>query len=238
MVLKLNSIKIIMINNNITTSQIELENQQYLTKVFGWMFTGLITTAVVSYYVAIKMQQISSLWFFIAIGLEFFLVYRIVRYVMTMSVNMATASFIFYSALNGFTLSGLFYTYTSESLTTTFLVTASIFGFMAFYGYTTKKDLSGMGNFMYMGLFGIIIASIVNYFLQSSMIYFVTSLIGVIIFTGLTAYDVQKILKMNIIGNAGTEEDTKEAILGALILYLDFINLFIHLIRLLGTRRD
>tara|TARA_B100000700_G_scaffold233411_1_gene258609 strand:- start:125 stop:808 length:684 start_codon:yes stop_codon:yes gene_type:complete len=227
-----------MINNNVTTSQIELENQQYLTKVFGWMFTGLITTAIVSYYVSMSMQFINPLFFFIAIGLEFFLVYRIVRYVMSMSVNMATASFIFYSALNGFTLSGLFHMYTSESLTTTFLITSSIFGFMAFYGYTTKKDLTGMGNFMYMGLFGIIIASIVNIFLKSSMMYFLTSIIGVIVFTGLTAYDVQKILKMNIIGNAGTEEDTKESILGALILYLDFINLFIHLIRLIGTRRD
>ncbi len=227
-----------MINNNITASQIELENQQYLTKVFGWMFTGLITTAIVSHYVASYIQQINPILFFVAIGLEFFLVYRIVRYVMTMTVNMATLSFVLYSALNGFTLSGLFYTYTAESLTTTFLITASIFAFMAFYGYTTKKDLTGMGNFMYMGLFGIIIASIVNFFLQSSMIYYVTSLMGVLIFTGLTAYDVQKILKMNIIGNSGTDEDTKEAILGALILYLDFINLFIHLIRLIGTRRD
>ena len=227
-----------MINNNITASQIELENQQYLTKVFGWMFTGLITTAIVSHYVASYIQQINPILFFVAIGLEFFLVYRIVRYVMTMTVNMATLSFILYSALNGFTLSGLFYTYTAESLTTTFLITSSIFAFMAFYGYTTKKDLTGMGNFMYMGLFGIIIASIVNFFLQSSMIYYVTSLMGVLIFTGLTAYDVQKILKMNIIGNSGTDEDTKEAILGALILYLDFINLFIHLIRLIGTRRD
>ena len=128
--------------------------------------------------------------------------------------------------------------YTSESLTTTFLITSSIFGFMAFYGYTTKRDLTGMGNFMYMGLFGIIIASIVNIFLQSPMMHFITSIIGVIVFTGLTAYDIQKILKMNIIGNAGTEEDTKEAILGALILYLDFINLFISLIRLIGTRRE
>ena len=227
-----------MINNNITASQIELENQQYLTKVFGWMFTGLITTAIVSHYVASYIQQINPILFFVAIGLEFFLVYRIVRYVMSMTVNMATLSFVLYSALNGFTLSGLFYTYTAESLTTTFLITSSIFAFMAFYGYTTKKDLTGMGNFMYMGLFGIIIASIVNFFLQSSMIYYVTSLMGVLIFTGLTAYDVQKILKMNIIGNSGTDEDTKEAILGALILYLDFINLFIHLIRLIGTRRD
>ena len=227
-----------MIKNNITASQIELENQQYLTKVFGWMFTGLITTAIVSHYVASYIQQINPILFFVAIGLEFFLVYRIVRYVMTMTVNMATLSFVLYSALNGFTLSGLFYTYTAESLTTTFLITSSIFAFMAFYGYTTKKDLTGMGNFMYMGLFGIIIASIVNFFLQSSMIYYVTSLMGVLIFTGLTAYDVQKILKMNIIGNSGTDEDTKEAILGALILYLDFINLFIHLIRLIGTRRD
>ena len=138
-----------MMNNNITASQIELENQQYLTKVFGWMFTGLITTAIVSHYVASYIQQINPILFFVAIGLEFFLVYRIVRYVMTMTVNMATLSFVLYSALNGFTLSGLFYTYTAESLTTTFLITSSIFAFMAFYGYTTKKDLTGMGNFMY-----------------------------------------------------------------------------------------
>ena len=122
-----------MINNNVTTSQIELENQQYLTKVFGWMFTGLLTTALVSYYVSINMTSINPILFFIAVGLEFFLVYRIIRYVMSMSVNMATASFIFYSALNGFPLSGLFNMYTSESLTTTFLITSSIFGFMAFY---------------------------------------------------------------------------------------------------------
>ena len=227
-----------MINKNITASTIEIENQEYMTKVFGWMFAGLLSTAIVSYYVSMTITRINPILFFMAVLLEFFLVYRIARYVMSMSVNMATGTFIFYSALNGFTLSGLFHVYTAESLTSTFLVTASIFGFMAFYGYTTKKDLTGMGNFMYMGLFGIIIASLVNWFLNSPMIHFLTSIIGVIVFTGLTAYDVQKILKMNIIGNSGTDEDTKEAILGALILYLDFINLFIMLVRLLGQRRN
>src|SRR5262249_54458163 len=105
------------------------------------------------------------------------------------------------------------------------------------YGYLTKRDLSGLGSFMMMGLFGLIIASVVNLFLRSPMIYWLTTFVGILVFVGLTAYDTQKIKELNVIGNAGTEEDHKEAIHGALILYLDFVNLFLYLLRLLGRRR-
>jgi FtsH-binding integral membrane protein len=127
--------------------------------------------------------------------------------------------------------------YTESSIASTFLVTAGTFAGMSFYGYTTKKDLTSWGSFLFMGLIGIIIASVVNIFLQSSAMYWVITYAGVLIFVGLTAYDTQKIKEMNILGNEGTEEDTKEAIRGALTLYLDFINLFLMLLRIMGTRR-
>ena len=225
-------------SENLSASQIEMEQHAYLIKVFGWMGAGLVTTGLVAAWVAQNIGMINPMLFFGAIILEIILVYRIARYVMTMSVNMATGTFIGYSALNGFTLSGLFMIYTAESLTSTFLIAASLFAFMAVFGYTTKKDLTRMGSFLIMGLFGIIIAMVVNMFIGSSAVSLAVSCLGVVIFTGLTAYDVQRILKMNIIGNSGTDEDTKEAILGALTLYLDFINLFIMLLRLFGTRRN
>ena len=156
---------------------------------------------------------------------------------MQMSASQAMAVFFLYAGLNGITLAPLFLLYTTASLASTFFVTAGMFGAMSFYGYTTKKDLTSWGSFLFMGLIGIIIASVVNIFLQNSMLYWVISYAGVLIFIGLTAYDTQKIKEMNILGNEGTEEDTKEAIRGALKLYLDFINLFIMLLRIMGTRR-
>jgi FtsH-binding integral membrane protein len=120
---------------------------------------------------------------------------------------------------------------------TVFLMTASMFGAMSIYGYTTKQDLTTVGNLCLMGLFGLIIASVVNLFLHNDMTTLVLSWFGVVIFVGLTAYDTQKIKKMNIIGNAGTDEDRKEAISGALTLYLDFINLFLNLLRIFGKGR-
>ena len=224
--------------NNISEYEVEAEQQEYLVKVFGWMGAGLLTTGLVAMWVVQNIGLINPILFFGAVILELILVYRIARHVMTMSVNVATLTFIGYSALNGFTLSGLFMIYTAESLTSTFLIAASLFAFMAVFGYTTKKDLTRMGSFLIMGLFGIIIAMVVNMFIGSSAVSLAVSCLGVVIFTGLTAYDVQRILKMNIIGNSDTDEDTKEAILGALTLYLDFINLFIMLLRLFGTRRS
>ena len=156
---------------------------------------------------------------------------------MQMSAAQATGVFMLYSALTGVTLSFVFLAYTAASLTSTFLVTAGTFGAMSFYGYMTKRDLTAMGSFLFMGLIGIIIASLVNFFLQSPMVYWLGTYAGVLIFVGLTAYDTQKIKEMNILGNEGTEEDTKEAVRGALTLYLDFINLFLMLLRVMGNRR-
>ena len=192
-------------SENLSAAQVEMEQQAYLIKVFGWMGAGLVTTGLVAAWIAQNFGMINPMLFFGAIILEFILVYRIARYVMTMSVNMATGIFIGYSALNGFTLSGLFMIYTAESLTSTFLIAASLFAFMAVFGYTTNKDLTRMGSFLIMGLFGIIIAMVVNMFIGSSAVSLAVSCLGVVIFTGLTAYDVQRILKMNIIGNSGTD---------------------------------
>ena len=140
--------------------------------------------------------------------------------------------------MSGVTLSVIFLIYTRGSIASTFFMTAGMFGLMSAYGYMTKTDLTSMGNFCMMGLLGIILASVVNWFVQSTAVEMATSYLGILIFVGLTAYDTQKIKAMNIIGNAGNDEDSKEAISGALTLYLDFINLFLSLLRATGRRRD
>ncbi len=218
------------------------EQQRFMVRVYNWMTTGLGITGLVAYSVAdtpaltdaIFGNPIIPIVLIIAqIGLVFWLASR----VMQMSAQQATGIFVLYAALTGVTFSVIFLTYTASSITSTFLVTAGTFGAMSFYGYTTKKDLTSWGSFLFMGLVGIIIASVVNIFLQSSAMYWVITYAGVLIFVGLTAYDTQKIKEMNILGNEGTEEDTKEAIRGALTLYLDFINLFLMLLRIMGDRR-
>jgi hypothetical protein len=170
---------------------------------------------------------------FAELGLVIYLSARIEK----LEAKTATGLFLLYSALNGVTLSLVLMLYTATSVATTFLVTAGMFGSMAIYGYVTKKDLSSLGSFMFMGLIGIIIASLVNIFMQSSMMSWVISGIGVIVFTGLTAYDVQRISQMGVTAMSGSEGAMKKmAILGALTLYLDFINLFLMLLRFLGNR--
>ena len=221
---------------------IAAEQQRFMVRVYNWMTTGLAFTGLVAFVIA-DSPTVTALIFgnpfipimlFIAqIGLVFWLAAR----VMQMSVQQARGVFILYAALMGVTFSAVFLAYTAASITSTFLVTAGTFGAMSFYGYTTKKDLTSWGSFLFMGLIGIIIASVVNMFLASSMMSWVITYAGVLIFVGLTAYDTQKIKEMNILGNEGTDEDTKEAIRGALSLYLDFINLFLMLLRIMGTRR-
>lgn len=157
--------------------------------------------------------------------------------IQTISSNMAIGMFLLYSALNGVTLSLLLLVYTGASVASTFFITAATFGVMSAYGYFTEKDLSGWGNLLFMGLIGIIIASVVNIFLQSSGMYYLISYIGVLIFVGLTAYDTQKLKRMSLEVDANSEEGRKGAIMGALALYLDFINMFIFLLRILGDRR-
>lgn len=165
------------------------------------------------------------------LGLVFFLSFRIQK----MSVSAAQMTFWGYAALMGLSLSSIFLVYTGESIVQTFFVTAASFGALSLYGYTTKKDLSAMGSFLIMGLFGLIIASIVNIFLQSSAMGFAISAIGVLIFAGLTAYDTQKIKEMYFDGDDVATAGRK-AIMGALTLYLDFINLFMFLLQFLGNR--
>ncbi len=203
------------------------ETQRFMTKVYGWMSFALIVTGFVAMYTASSPALLgivfgSSYTLIGIIIVEFIMVGALAGWISKMSANVATLVFILYSALNGVTLSGIFIVYTSESIASTFFITAGTFGIMSIYGYTTKTDLSQFKNLLFMGLIGLVIASIANIFMKSTMIYWITTYLGVLIFVGLTAYDTQKIKNMNIIGNEGTEEDSKEAIMGALTLYPRF----------------
>ncbi len=215
----------------------------FLAKVFNWMATGLGVTGIVAYLTAstgIALELVRGPMFFILafgeLGLVFFLSARINK----IQAGTATSLFLLYSVLNGLTLSVIFLLYTQASIAATFFITAGMFGAMAIYGLVTKRDLSGLGSFMFMGLIGIIIASVVNIFLHSSSLDWAISMIGVIVFVGLTAYDVQSIKRMGEEGimSQGDEAVRKGSIMGALRLYLDFINLFIMLLRFFGTGRD
>jgi FtsH-binding integral membrane protein len=221
---------------------IETAQQRFITKVYGWMCAALITTALVSYYTVTTPEVLRAIFgnqflFFGLIIAEFAVVIILSAAINRLSGTAATALFFLYSALTGATLSVVVIAYTAESLTTTFLVTAGTFGAMSFYGYTTKRDLTSWGNLLFMGLLGIIVASIVNIFFASTLLYTVITYAGVLIFVGLTAYDTQKIKRMGASIEEGSETERKGAIIGALRLYLDFINLFLMLLRILGRRR-
>lgn len=215
----------------------------FLAKVFNWMAAGLGLTGVVAFFAmatGITHVIVSSPLFMILILAELGMVFFLSARVNKIQASTAAGLFIGYSALNGLTLSSIFLAYTSTSIAATFFITAGMFGAMAVFGLVTKRDLSGMGSFMFMGLIGIIIASVVNIFLQSSAMYWAISFLGVVIFTGLTAYDVQKIKEMGESGilSQGESAIKKGAIMGALTLYLDFINLFLMLLRFFGGSRD
>ncbi len=229
-------------NNTMTMTEVKQQASTiFLAKVFNWMAIGLGLTGVVAMFVAssglaVKLQPFFMFIMIAELGLVFFLSARINK----IEAATATGLFIGYAALNGVTMSMIFLIYTSSSIAATFMITAGMFGAMAVYGLVTKRDLSGMGSFMFMGLIGIIIASVVNIFMQSSALYWAISLIGVFVFVGLTAYDVQKIKNMGEQGimEQGEAAVQKGAIMGALALYLDFINLFLMLLRFFGGSRD
>ncbi len=221
---------------------IAAEQQRFMVQVYNWMGAGLAMTGGMSWFVStsdtiMNLLVTQPILFIILLVVELGLVFYLAARVMSMSASQAMGVFFLYAGLNGVTLAPLFMLYTTASMASTFMVTAGMFGAMSFYGYTTKKDLTSWGSFLFMGLIGIIIASIVNMFMNSSALYWIITYAGILLFVGLTAYDTQKIKEMNILGNEGTEEDTKEAIRGALSLYLDFINLFLMLLRVMGTRR-
>ena len=220
-------------------SRTESTSMTFLNQVYAWMASGLLITAVVAYVVANSMElllfsfQYRWILFIAQLGLVFVLAGRI----NTLSHSAATGMFLIYSALMGMTLSGILVIYTSESIASVFVITAGTFGGMSLYGYTTKRDLSGMGSMLFMALLGIIIASFVNFFLRSEGLMWLLTYAGVLIFVALTAYDTQKLKKMAE-QFAGDEEATKKfAIFGALTLYLDFLNLFLYLLRIFGKRR-
>ncbi len=230
--------------NQITLTQARQEASTiFLAKVFNWMAIGLGLTGLVAFFTAstgLALQILTSPLFFILIIAELGMVFYLSARVDKMQAATATGLFVAYAVVNGLTLSSIFLRYTGSSITGTFFITAGMFGAMAVYGLVTKRDLSGFGSFLFMGLIGIIIASLVNMFMQSSAMSWIISMAGVLIFTGLTAYDVQRIKGMGEQGimTQGDEMIKKGAIMGALALYLDFINLFIMLLRFFGGSRD
>ncbi len=210
----------------------------YMLQVYNYMAGGLALTGVVAYGAVATgiYQQIAAtplIWVVMLapLGMVFYLSARVSR----MSVGGAQTAFWIFAALMGLSLSYIFLAYTQTSIARVFFITAAAFGGLSLYGYTTKKDLSGWGSFLFMGLIGIIIAAIVNIFLASSALQFAISVIGVLVFAGLTAYDTQRIKEMYYVGDDATVAGRK-AIMGALSLYLDFINMFIMLLSLFGNR--
>ncbi|MCF6265928.1 MAG: Bax inhibitor-1/YccA family protein [Desulfuromusa sp.] len=214
----------------------------FFQKVYLWMTAGLAVTALASFMMLSSQSAQQFLFgnrmvFYGLIFAELGLVIAMSAAINRISAATATLMFLGYSALNGITFAAVFLIYTNSSIASAFLVTSGTFAAMSIYGYATKRDLTGLGSFMFMGLVGIIIASVVNMFLRSEMIYWITSYVGVLVFVGLTAYDTQKIKQIGQAGFANEQDRHKAAILGALRLYLDFINLFLMLLRIMGNRR-
>ncbi len=220
-------------------AQIDVGLRQYMLKVYNYMASGVALTGIVAAAVAQSPTLMQTLFgtplmwvvIFAPLGLVFFLSARIHK----MSAGAAQATFWIYAALVGLSLATIFIAYTGTSIARVFFITAGTFAAMSLYGYTTKRDLSKFGSFLFMGLIGIIIASVVNIFLASSALHFVISVIGVLVFVGLTAYDTQAIRnEYNELDHSSVAD--KKAIMGALRLYLDFINLFLMLLHLFGNR--
>jgi hypothetical protein len=234
-----------------TQEQAQVRVNSFVRSVYNWMGIGLALTGVTAYVVANSPSLLGMLFqvvgnrlqptmlFYGLIIAELAMVFTLSARVNKMQASTATALFVGYSALNGATLSSIFLLYTSASITSVFFICSGTFAATSAYGWMTKKDLTSMGQFMFMGLIGIIIASVVNMFMQSSAMQMIISYIGVVIFVGLTAYDTQKIkyMAMSQPADATGAMVRKGALLGALALYLDFINLFLMLLRIFGDRR-
>lgn len=211
--------------------------------VYMWMTFALVITGITALIVADSPNLIAAIYsskivFYGLLIAEFALVWYISARIHFISFTTATMLFILYSIINGLTLSFIFLIYTTSSIASTFFVTAGTFGVMCLYGYFTKKDLTSIGNLCFMALIGLIIASVVNMFWSNETLYWIVTYAGVLIFVGLTAYDTQKIKRLLLSEGTEINETTQKiALLGALSLYLDFINLFLYLLRLLGNRK-
>ena len=227
-------------SNGLINEQAGSRVQTYMSHVYGWMTVGLLLTALVAWFASSNMAliQLLSKGMWVLLIAELALVFVISGMINRLSGAAATTLFMLYSVLNGCTFSIYFKVYTSSSIASVFFITAGMFGALAFYGYTTKRDLSGFGRFLFMGLIGLVIASLVNMFTHSDPLMWAITYIGVFVFAGLTAYDTQKLKEL---GDGLPQDDQnifrRYVILGALQLYLDFINLFIMLLRIFADRR-
>jgi hypothetical protein len=226
-----------------TTNTIQTADRvsAFLWKVYGWMAVGLGLTAMVAFAVAgspdlLRVLVGNRLVFFALVIAELGLVFYLSARADRLAPGTAAGLFALYSALNGVTLSAILLAYTGESVTMTFVVTAGMFGALALFGSTTKRSLAGAGQFFMMGLVGLILASVIGIFWHNDALQFLISVVGVIVFTGLTAWDAQRLKQMALALPAG--QVGAYAVVGALSLYLDFINLFLMLLRFTGSRRD
>jgi len=229
--------------NEQTYSSSVSRDRSLIKNVYLWMTAGLALTGVVSFGMSsnqsLMIALVSNTFLFFGIIIaELALVMYLSARIQKMSTTAATMAFALYAFLNGVTMSVIFLAYTGATISLAFFTTAATFGAMSLYAMTTKRDLSGMGHYLMMGVFGIIIVSVINIFLKSPAVYYLISYVGVLVFMGLTAYDTQKILKMSAqAGSASEEQYIKFSIMGALKLYLDFINIFLFMLRIFGRRR-
>lgn len=223
-------------------SRAEASEHSFLSQVYLWMSLGLLLTGFVAAWIALTpalatgLLQSGGLFFVLAL-VQIGLVFWLSSQILNLSLTTATIGFSVYATLNGVLFSTIFLVYTGASIASTFLVTAGMFAAISVYGFTTKRDLSSMGSFLFMALIGLILASIVNWFLKSPAFYWILTYAGIGIFVGLTAYDTQRLKRIHQEGFASEGLMKKIALLGALALYLDFINLFLLLLRVLGRKR-
>ena len=227
----------------VSSSETRVSESNFLSKVYLWMSLGLFLSAAASLWLLtqpdlLKAIFTNSLLFIGIIVVEFALVIWLSAAALKMSSGLAITLFGVYSFLNGITLTSVLLVYTGVSVLSTFAITAGTFFFFSAYGATTKKDLTCVGGLAVMGLIGVIIASVVNIFLKSPALVWITTFVGIAVFLGLIAYDTQKLKAIHAMGFEGQDMQKKVAVLGALTLYLDFINLFLLLLRLFGRRRD
>lgn len=229
-------------DNSLSLSQAQVSERNFLSAVYFWMAAGLAMTGFVAWWTASNPQLLMGIMRhpILMLGLvlaQLGMVFWLSTSIMKISAGTATFGFGLYALLNGVLFSSIFLIYTSVSIATTFLVTAGTFAAVSLYGFTTKKDLSSVGNLCFMALIGLIIASLVNAFFANPILYWVVTYAGILIFVGLTAYDTQRLKEIHAQGFQSQEGLQKMALLGALHLYLDFINLFLLMIRVTGRRR-
>ena len=222
--------------------QVAQEQQKFISKVYGWMAAALVITGATAWLTASSQSMLQiiienrGVFIFLIIA-QLLLVGALAGWINKMQAQTATVIFILYSVLTGFVFSALFLIYTAASLASTFLITGGMFAVMSIYGWRTSNDLTKFGSLLFMALIGLIIASIVNLFLSSAMLYWITTYVGVFVFTGLIAYKTQEIKNFAGQFQEGTDEYNKSAVMGAFSLYLSFVNLFLMLLRIFGRRR-